>query len=235
MFTFHQTILSIGSIVLLMAFALSISIRNKYLSPKSLNYFFIVPLIGILSTLNSILTNVLKIFGVELAGLIERLMVMFDFLFWLYFFSSIGIRVTNKKGRGVLLSVGLSILFIVLSVNFGTNKFHHYTISLFLIAEIAFCLLYFNKLFSDPPKQLLARNPVFLIVTGLLIKCAIAIPTHLASEIMFVGKNSALYLIIFPISNIAILFMYIFFMYAFLSIRKEQMKEVVFTSEIQKI
>jgi len=235
MFTFHQTILLIGSIALLTAFIFSIGIRNKYLSPKSLNYFFIIPLLGIVLTINTIFHNVLRIYSLEAGGMIERILVAFDFLFWLYFFSSIGIRVSNKKGRGVLLSVGLSILFIVLSVNFGTNKFHHYTISLFLIAEIAFCLLYFNKLFSDPPKQLLARNPVFLIVTGLLIKCAIAIPTHLASEIMFVGKNSALYLIIFPISNIAILFMYIFFMYAFISIRKEQMKEVVFTSEIQKI
>jgi hypothetical protein len=70
-------------------------------------------------------------------------------------------------------------------------------------------------------------------VTGLLIKCALAIPTHLVSEIMYVTNNTKFYQLIFPVSNIAILLMYAHFIYAFFCIKNEHENIVQLNPEIQ--
>ena len=162
-----------------------------------------MPLLAVILTFNTILINVLNIYSIEIGGMIERIIVMFDFLFWIYFFSSLDIKLFTKKGYEHLLSLGVGIIFIIISINYISNKFHHYTLAIFCFFEIILCLIYLNRLFSKPPQRLLIKDPVFWIITGLLMKCAVAIPTHLASEIMFVGKNSKFYYLIFPISNIA--------------------------------
>lgn len=234
MIAFHQIVVFIGSIILVVAFIISLSIRNKQIIPKPLNYFFLVPLIGILITVNTILTNVLKLQSFETGGMVERILFGLEFFFWIFFFHSIGLKMTNYKGYTLLILFILLILAFSVSYDFGSNKFHHYTNSLFFIFESSFCLLYLNKLFSEPPQKPLSRNPIFLIVAGLLTKCAVAIPVLLATEIMYVGKNIKYYLLLFPISNIAILLMYLHFIYAFICIRTEETSDLQLKSEITK-
>jgi hypothetical protein len=117
--------------------------------------------------------------------------------------------------------------------NFSSNHFHHYTNSIIFILQLSFCLLFLNKIFNHPPKQLLIKNPIFLIVSGLLIKCAIAIPIHLALVIMYVGKQSAVYLYLFPLANIMVITMYVHFIYAFICIKKEYNNIIDFNPKIQ--
>lgn len=221
MFNFHQIILFIGSIVLLVAFILSLNIGRRYTNLEPLNNFFIILFISLCLTINTIFTNVLKYYSVEVGGLLETVLMMFDFLFWVYFFSVLGIKFTSNKIYKSALFAFLTLMFALIFINYGTTKFYHYSISFFFLAEIIFCILYINRIFSEPSNQMLTKNPIFLIVTGLLIKCVVGIPTLLASEIMFVGNNSKFYMIIFPISNVAILFMYGQFIHAFICIRRE--------------
>lgn len=234
MMAFHQIVVFIGSIILVVAFIITIRVRNKEITTKPLNYFFLVPLIGILITVNTIFTNVLKVQNFETGGMIERILFALEFFFWIFFFNSIGLKITKYKGYTFFILIILLIVAFRVSYNFSSNKFHHYTNSLFFILESSFCLLYMNKIFSEPPQKPLMRNPVFLIVAGLLTKCAVAIPTLLASEIMYVGKNTKYYLLLFPISNIAILLMYLHFIYAFICIRTEYASDLQLKSEIPK-
>lgn len=232
--TFHKVVVFIGAIVLLIAFVITLNIRNKYVNDKGLNNFFIVPLIGILITANTILTNVLKVQNYEEGGFIERILFAIEFCFWIYFFHSIGLKILKYKVFTLMLICAVGITAFIVSYNFSSNRFHHYTNSFFLILESLFCLVYLNKLFSEPPKLPLFKNPIFLIVTALLIKCSVAVPVLLATEIMYVGKNSKFYLILFPFSNIAILLMYVQFIYAFMCIRKNYMKNLGIRTEISE-
>lgn len=226
MLSFHQTVIFLGLMVLIVAFVSSFSIRKLNIIPFSIKNFYLVPLLGLIMTFNTILMNVLNIYSFEMGGMIERIIVMVDFLFWIYFFSSIDIVLFTKKGYERLISFCGGILFIIISINYISNKFHHYTLAIFYFFEFILCLTYLNKLFSKPPQRLLIKDPVFWIVTGLLMKCAVAIPTHLASEIMFVGKNSRFYFLIFPISNIAVIVMYLQFLYAFKCLKDEKLEEI---------
>jgi hypothetical protein len=192
---------------------------RKISSEKALNTFFLVPFIGILSSVNTLLTNVFNVFDYQLAGLIERLLVMLGLFYWIYFFSCLGIKIANKKIHEILIVFIASLTFIFVSLNLIDNKFHHYTISFFYSIEITFCFIYLKNVFVNPPKQILKKNPIFLIVTGLLIRCVVAIPIHLASEIMFVGKHLDEYSFIFPLTNIAIIIMHFHFIYAFMCIK----------------
>lgn len=219
MIEFHKTVVFIGSIVLLITFIASLMNWRKSSNEKALNIFFIVPFIGILSSVNSLLTSVFNVYDYQLAGLIERFLVMLDLFYWIYFFSGLGIKVTNKKIFERLIVLITSLIFILVSLNHIDNKFHHYTISFFYLIEITFCFIYIKSVFVNPPKQILKKNPIFLIVTGLLIRCAVAIPTHMASEIMYVGKHLDEYLFIFPLTNIAIIIMHFHFIYAFMCIK----------------
>lgn len=220
MIAFHKTVVFIGSIVLLITFITSLMNWRKISNEKALNIFFIVPFIGILSSVNSLLTSVFNVYDYQLAGLIERFLVMLDLFYWIYFFSCLGIKVANKKIYEILIASITSLIFIFVSLNHIDNKFHHYTISFFYSIEITFCFIYIKNVFVNPPRQILKTNPIFLIVTGLLIRCAVAIPTHLASEIMYVGKHLDEYLFIFPLANIAIIIMHFHFIYAFICIKK---------------
>jgi len=226
MISFHQTVIYLGLMVLIVALVTSFSIRKLNIIPFSIKNFYLVPLLALILTFNTILINVLNIYSLEMGGMIERIIVMFDFLFWIYFFSSIDIKLFTKKGYERIISLGVGIIFIVVSINYISNKFHHYTLAIFCFFEIILCLIYLNRLFSKPPQRLLIKDPVFWIITGLLMKCAAAIPTHLASEIMFVGKNSKFYYLIFPLSNIAIIVMYLQFLYAFKCLKDEKLNEI---------
>ena len=221
MFNFHQVILFIGSIVLLVAFILSLNIGRRYTNFKPLNNFFVILLISLCLTINTIFTNVLKYYSVEVGGLLETFLMISDFLFWVYFFSALGIKFTSNTIYKSALFAFLIFMVALIFINYDTTKFYHYSISFFFLAEIFFCIHYIYRIFSEPSNQMLTKNPIFLIVTGLLIKCVVGIPTLLASEIMFVANNAKFYLIIFPISNVAILFMYIQFIYAFICIRRD--------------
>ena len=226
MFSFHQTVIFLGLMVLIVALLASFSIRKLNIIPFSIKNFYLVPLLALILTFNTILINVLNIYSIEIGGMIERIIVMFDFLFWIYFFSSLDIKLFTKKRYELLVSLGGGILFIIISVNYISNKFHHYTLAIFYFFEIVLCLIYLNRLFSKPPQRLLIKDPVFWIVTGLLMKSAVAFPTNLASEIMYVGKNSKFYLVIFPISNIAVIVMYLQFIYAFKCLKDEKLNEI---------
>jgi hypothetical protein len=87
----------------------------------------------------------------------------------------------------------------------------------------------------NPPKQNLKTNPIFLIVTGLLIRCAVAIPTHMASEIMYVGKHLDEYLFIFPLTNIAIIIMHFHFIYAFICVKNLDLETRHSRNKIQEM
>jgi hypothetical protein len=226
MLSFHQTVVFIGLMVLIVALVFSFSIRKLNFIPFSIKNFYVVPLLGLILTFNTILMNVLNSYSLEMGGMIERIIVMIDFLFWIYFFSSLDIKIFTKKSYESLILLGGGIVFIIISINYISNKFHHYTLAIFYFSEFIFCLTYLNRLFSKPPQRLLIKDPVFWIVTGLLLKCAVAIPTHLASEIMFVGKNSRFYFLIFPISNIAAIVMYLQFIYAFKCLKDEKLEEI---------
>jgi hypothetical protein len=233
MLKFHETVVFIGSFVLIVTFVFSLMIRATCKSEPPLNYFFIVPLIGILSSVNAVFTNILILYGIQLGGFIERVLVMFDLLFWVYFFHKIGIRVISKRKYEILVFVVISAIIALIFMHFRTNNYHHYIVSMLLIIELALCLIYINTLFSRPPIKLLIKNPIFLIVAGLLIKCALAIPTHLVSEIMYVTDNKKIYQLIFPVSNIAILLMYAHFIYALYCIKSEHDNIAHLNPEIQ--
>lgn len=233
--TFHKTVVLVGLVVLVFTLIITYTARKNLLISNPLRNFFIIPLIGIIQTINTILTNFFNLYGEGLGGFFDRFIIFLDFLFWLHFFSSVGIRLTTTKFHKFFLTLGLSIIFVFLMLFFENNKFHHYTITFFYLVEISLCLIYFNNLFSDTRKKIIVKNVVFLIISGLLIKCALAIPTYLASEIMLVGKKSRLQLFIFPISNVGSLIMYFHFIQAFLNLRGRQTNDYHFNSEIQKI
>lgn len=235
MMTFHKTVVLVGLFVLIFTLIITFTARKNISISNPLRNFFILPLIGIIQTINTILTNVFNLYGEGFGGFFDRFIIFFDFLFWLYFFSSIGIRLIATRFHKFFLSIGLSVILIFLILFFENNKFHHYTITFFYLVEISLCLHYFNKLFSDSRKKIVVKSMVFLIVSGLLIKCALAIPTYLASEIMLVGRKSQIQLFIFPISNVGSLIMYFHIIQAFLKLRSSQTNDYHFNSEFQKI
>jgi hypothetical protein len=93
---------------------------------------------------------------------------LFEFIYYLYFFTYLFNSPTIKKS--ILLVIVLYLGFTILNIFLlqGKNTFHSHTYVLGCILIVVASIAYFYFLFRFPETGSLTRNPFFWIATGLM-------------------------------------------------------------------
>ncbi len=221
MHTLNDTVIWIGSGVILISFVLSILIpaNNK----AYMKGFFFCPLIGLLVSANSIISVFLTLYAKEINFFIQSFLQLCDLLFWVLFF----LKILNDKNQfkkiiilfiSTLLIAGYLLYFNRTSIpNLHINALSN-------LCKIFFCISFYNKLFKNPPNQNILLEPSFWIVTGLIFYSCLSLPFYALHNYIRQNFVPIISYNIFSISNMLIIIMHLFFIKACLctiSLHKE--------------
>lgn len=208
--TFHIAIIIIGSLVVFISLFLSLGKRRNSYTPET-KYFFLCPLFATIMSIKTLLLigGIIE-FSTDLI-LLEITIYSFDFFFWMfYFFRYFGKTLHPNKLILVVFIFSSVYIPVLVYTLFNSHNYHyqrvlHYTILFFL------GISYYYSIFNEPPKKELARDGNFWINNGLFINSVVSIPVLLGTNYMFISKNVNFYFILFPLSNLAIIIMHLFF------------------------
>lgn len=219
MFPLVIWILIVGTAVILLSFILSLRVRKLKGLDKELRYFFLLPMVGLLLSLNSFIFLFFKT-NYEVTGLfIEKVLTALDFTFWFFFFFLMSHRQSTRSGLRIIF-----LYFLTLSVFIYINQQERWTFVGMGIANFVVCLNclnYFYLLFKSPPTLVLKKEPAFWITVGLFFYTATTIPIYLTTTYLHLNM-SKIKLGLFLLTNLAIIVMHFFFIKAQLCIVKRQ-------------
>lgn len=211
---FNNIVIWVGSIIIIISFILSIHISIKKDKPLYLKYFFFIPLIALLITINTITDKYFHIVDKEVFYIIQMLITFFDLLVWIHFF----LQINNNKSDAILIKTIFFVIYLLTSAMFITNEFskpNFQIICIFNIGKSILCIHYYYKLFQKPPIDNLNKNPAFWIINGLFFYSCISIP-FFSFQNFFMNQLSEMLSLDFIIfSNILIIIMHLFFLKAF--------------------
>ena len=175
-------------------------------------------------TLISLLVDLTFYYNKSIGNLEVNIFLFLEFYFFYDFFWKI---MDEKKSRNLLIIFSL-IYLILLSVMLSMylNTYKNYTIYL-LLQKRAFveimalnnifivipCILYYKSLFQFPLKKF-KENPIFIIVTGLLIGFSIMIPVD-AMFWLIKSHNKNLFLYLYILNTIGYVIIHYHFIKAY--------------------
>lgn len=180
----------------------------------------------------SFLADLTQYFGITkiVHSLPQNVFVLIEFLFFYNFFRCV---LNQKKRKNILVILFLLFVFSTIIILFLINIKYEKNIlywlirrpilEIFLIENILLVipvLLYYKSLFNQPFIKNLPKDPVFLIMTGILFCFSISTPILVfIRSIHIYDKWAAFYL--YMINPVGFIIMHTFFIKAFLNLKTD--------------
>jgi len=212
MLTFFDIVIWSGTIVIFISLVISILLHQKG-NGQIFIFFFTLPLIAFLISLNTILHKYFYCYSLSIQYLIQKILLLLQFVFWGLFFLSI--VTTYKHTLKILFTIFLSIsIFTMFYNNIYAPNFYSYAI--INLGITIFCMIYFTNLFNIKPDLNLIKTASFWIVAGAFFYSSVTFPLYFSHSFIqeIFPKNVASN--IFSSSNISIIIMHFFFIKAYL-------------------
>ena len=212
---FNNIIIWIGTLTIVISFIFALSISKMRNTRIYMNYFFIYPLIGVLISVNSILTSFFSWYKKSINFPLQNLFLLLDLIFWVMFFSS----VFDNKSDTIKLKIAFFITFCFALFSYFYNpldKPNLHTLSIFNICKTIFCIYFYYDLFRKPPYQKIKSEPSFWIITGLFFYSCLSMPFYALNDYLRAEFPATISENLFTISNIMIIIMHLFFIKAYL-------------------
>ena len=204
-----------GTISILVSFIFALSICNPKDTRSYMQYFFVYPLIGILISVNSILTSFFPLYKRTVNFPLQNFLLLVDLIFWVMFFSDFFRNKSDKTKLKITFFITLG--FALFSYFYSPlDKPNLHTISLFNICKTLFCIYFYYDLFKKPPNQKIKSEPSFWIVTGLFFYSCLSMPFYALHDYLRVKFPLVISASLFAMSNILIIIMHFFFLKAYL-------------------
>lgn len=214
----NSVVIILGTFVIVISTTFSVLIRQRS-NKLYLRFFFINPFLALLISINTILNRYFFLLKKE-TFIIQYLFLIFDLVFWAFFFQIIARNHQEKIFHKIVLAVsGLLIVVLFLSSDLTRSNLH--IVSLFSLCKTIFCISFFHGLFSDIPYKNIKSEPLFWICCGLLFYSALSIPFYSLRDFIYLNFP-LLAQDIFAISNVLIIIMHLFFIKAYLCIIRQR-------------
>ena len=214
---FHLIVIAGGTVIIFLSFYFAFAVRGNHTIPANLRNFYLLPLFLLIFSLQTLALNFCTIYPKLYVAAFEKGVVIFEFVFWTYFF----INTSLKRVKKTILSIFILFIFLLLLINSQESK-AYVALGISNIAKLIFCLLYFYQLFTSPPNLNIKREPVFWIVCGLFFNSAITVPIYLSIGFLFKNNYKSVIGILFPLTNITIIIMHLLFIKGFLCIKQQR-------------
>ena len=188
-----------------------------------LKVFFICILIALLESVNSIFGIFLPTYIHTFCFPIQNILFLLDSFFWAFFFLKVLKDEKSQKNLKILFGITFTISAYLLYSN-NITQVSTQVLAVINICKTIFCILYYRNLFKMISSQNLLRDPIFWIVTGVLLYSCISLPIYCLNNYIRLQFPLLIARNIFSISNMFIIIMNIFFIKAFLcttSLHKE--------------
>lgn len=189
-------------------------VKNKNV-PKYLKGFYLYPMV-------CVLVAIPFIFPIHLglnASIINSLSLIFHFTYLSYFISKV---LNVKKLKQILVSL-FAIFFCIITVLLwreDLNEPVNYIFSISAIGLTIFSILYYYQIFISSPLPDLLKEPSFWIVTGVFFSMSLHIPISMIIDELFYKIPYSTYLLLSCILVFSIIIMHLFFIKAFLCVKK---------------
>ncbi len=216
---FHLIVIAVGTTIIFLSFFFAFAVRGNHTIPAYLNLFYYYPLLILFESVNSILCIYFHLYSGFTENSIEKLLFLFDFIFWALFFLAV-FKSKNPVFKKVIYSNFIIFLLIMLVSSF-TFRSPYESLGFSNMGKSIFCLLYVYDLFTSEPNINLKKDPVFWIVCGLFFYAASTIPIYLSLSYLY-QHYQAVVGFLFPITNITIIIMHLLFIKGFLCIKQQR-------------
>lgn len=206
----YEVVIWIGSFVILISFILSIILSLNSHTINYMKWFFIIPLIALILSINTIINLHFHLLSKTSLYQIQLLLTFAELFVWCRYFLVLN---KSKFDSGIIILV-FSFFSLITACLFIFNKFNEpnlQIICLFSISKTIFCIYYYYKLFKSPPIHNLKKDPSFWTVNGLLFYSCLSIPFYSFHSYISFRFSKIEALDIFSISNMLIIIMHFFF------------------------
>jgi len=212
---FNTTVLWVGSLIIIISFCFSIHISLKKGKPLYMKYFFFIPLIALLITINTFIDKYFHLLDKPVFYKIQLLISFFDLFVWSLFF----LKLNKSKTVTIIITGTLLAIFLLTSLLFITTEFskpNFQIICIFNISKSLLCIHYYFKLFQKPPIYNLKSDPAFWISNGLFFYSCISLPFFSFHNFINTQLSEMLALDLLTLSNMLIIIMHLFFLKAYI-------------------
>jgi len=209
----NYTVIWIGTGVILLAFIISLIFSKS--NKAYMNGFFFCVLIGLLLSINTIISRFFFLYDKQISFLIQNTLFILELFFWTLFFLKLLRDAKNKRIIQTLFITTLSLAFYILYYN-STDQSNLHVLGLLNICKTIFCILFYHNLFKKISDQNILLEPSFWIVNGLIFYSCLSIPFYGLNNYITLQFSPLISNNIFSISNMLIIIMYLFFIKAYL-------------------
>lgn len=210
--TLNDTVIWIGTGVILVSFIISIFSKND---KTYMHGFFFCILIALLVSINTICCKFVFLYDIEICFFIQSILILLDLTFWTLFFLKLLNDIKKHKIIKILFIITLSLALYILNYN-STGKSNLHVAALLNICKTIFCILFYHNLFKKISNQNILLEPSFWIVNGLIFYSCLSIPLYGLNSYIKLQFSPLIYYNILSISNMLIIIMYLFFIKAYL-------------------
>lgn len=213
----YKAVVIVGTTVILVSFLFAFLNRNNNKIPIYLKLFYIYVLLILLLSINTIILQFTSFHYFKTAVLIERMINITDIFFWTYFFYIYN-GSKSKLANFFIVPAFFITIVTILIISFH-EELRFVIIGISNFTKCLFCLTYFYNLFKTAPSVILNRDPLFWVITGLFFYTAVTIPIYVTTAYLEMVGRKELLILLFNITNIAIIIMHLFFIKGQLCIR----------------
>jgi hypothetical protein len=210
---FNYVVISIGTAVLLVSFILAFMLRKKKGLPGYFKFFYWIPLIRLLISINSFLYLLFTAYGNTASSFFKNIFYLALFCFSSLFFYEI----FKKKGISRVIKITFLIIvamifFLLLINDFRYGLYNLYAVINFMI--FIFCIYYFYNFFDSKQTFNLLNDSTFWIVNGFFLYACIDLPLFaILYYVVKINKNLGYNLL--AVINIVIIIKHLFFIKAY--------------------
>ena len=213
MVSLNEAVVCFGTAVIITAFIVSLIYSKK--NKGYMKGFFIVILISLTLSINTIFNTFFRIYDLKLNYFIQSILLLADLLFWTYFF----LKLLDDKKNNILIKIlsAISILFSIWLLYYNsTDKSNLQILVVLNVCKTIFCILFYRTLFKNLTSQNILSESAFWIVNGLIFYSSLSLPFYGLNHYIRLQFSTSLSNNIFSISNMLITIMYLFFIKAYL-------------------
>jgi len=208
----NNSVLWIGSVVILISFILALAINQRLKIRAYMRNFFLFPLIGLLLSTNTILSRFFFTYGDEVFYPIQSLLDLLSLCFWAHFFLNVFVNKNDLvKIRILFVSTVVTAIGLYIFSNHKQSNLH--LLSVMNICNTIFCIFFYYRLFKRVPNQDIRFEPCFWVIAGLFFYSSLSLPFYSLNDYIRV-TFPAIAMYILAISNMMIIIMYFFFIKA---------------------
>lgn len=215
---FHKIVVFIGTAVILVTLLVAVTSRRRTSTPSYLKWFYLYPLLLLLTSFNTITIDVIRPSFIVYMPAIEKIIATLNFIFFALFFY---LSQSDTHVKNLIGTIALVFLLFTAPVALFLSQevlLHYYFRAYHNLGVLCFCLLYLYAMFNSSSEILLKYEPTFWITMGIFFYVSVTIPIFLSYYYLASNQYADLLRILFPLTNISIIIMNVFFIYGHLCI-----------------